>query len=96
MGKAKDNDLIRIGYFMKLNNITREDMALKLDVTSATVTNIVHNKTYPSVHVLIKCSEIFDIDIKELFNSTKKSNGDDVNEAKQLIKKGLELLEKHI
>lgn len=96
MGGAKDNDLIRIGYFMKLNNITREDMALKLGVTSATVTNIVHNKTYPSVHVLLKCSEIFDIDIKELFNSTKKSKGDDVNEAKQLIKKGLELLEKHI
>ena len=95
MSEAKDNDLIRIGYFMKLNNISREDMALKLDVTSATITNIVHNKTYPSVHVLLKCAEIFDIDIKELFNSTKISMDEDVIEAKNLIKKGLDLLERH-
>ncbi len=96
MTEKKIDDLLRIGYFMKLNNISREEMAERLNVSLATITNIANDKTYPSVHVLILCAEIFDIDIKELFNSTKLSKDDDVNEAKNLIKKGLELLDKHI
>ena len=81
---------------MKLNNISREEMADRLNVSLATITNIANDKTYPSVHVLIECAEIFDINIKELFNSTKISKYNDVNEAKNLIKRALELLEKHI
>jgi hypothetical protein len=59
-------------------------------------TNIANDKTYPSIHVLVDCAEIFDIDIKELFISTKIPKDDDVNEAKNLIKRGLDLLDKHI
>jgi transcriptional regulator with XRE-family HTH domain len=96
MAEKKIENLLRIGYFMKLNNISREEMADRLNVSLATITNIANDKTYPSVHVLIECAEIFDINIKELFNSTKISKYNDVNEAKNLIKRALELLEKHI
>lgn len=96
MPEKKIDDLLRIGYFMKLNNISREEMAERLNVSLATITNIANDKTYPSVHVLVDCAEIFDIDIKELFITTKISKDDDVNEAKNLIKRGLDLLYKHI
>jgi transcriptional regulator with XRE-family HTH domain len=96
MAEKKIEDLLRIGYFMKLNNISREEMAESLNVSLATITNIANDKTYPSIHVLVDCAEIFDIDIKELFISTKISKVDDILEAKELIKSGLEILERHI
>lgn len=94
MNKKNNPDLLKISHYMKLNNISRDKMAEILKVTPVTITNITSGKTYPSIDLLLEIAEIFNIDIRELFNPTKVNYSSQLIEAKTLIKKGVEILEK--
>ena len=90
----ENDNLLRIGHLMKVKRIGREEMAFKLGVTTATVTNITSGKTFPSKDILLKCCEILDVDIRELFNSSRELNDEDkLREGKRLIKEGMSLIE---
>jgi transcriptional regulator with XRE-family HTH domain len=90
----ENDNLLLIGHLMKVKKISREEMAKQLGVTTATVTNITSGKTFPSKDVLLKCCEIFDVDIRDLFNSTKELNDEDkFKQGKRLIKEGMSLIE---
>ena len=90
----ENDNLLRIGHLMKVKKFSREEMAFKLGVTTATITNITSGKTFPSKDVLLKCCEIFDVDIRDLFNSTKELKDEDkFKEGKRLIKEGMSLIE---
>lgn len=92
--KEKENpELLRIGYFMKLNGVSRDEMATRLNLTTASITNITSGKTYPSVDLLLVIAEMFNLDIRDLFTPTKVNYNDQLQEAKSLIKKGYEILE---
>jgi transcriptional regulator with XRE-family HTH domain len=92
--KKKDNpDLLRIGYYMKLNSISRDEMASRLNLTPVSITNITTGNTYPSIDLLLVIAEMFNIDIRDLFKPTKVEYSNQIEEAKSLIKKGYEILE---
>lgn len=93
MKEKEKPDLLQIGYYMKLNGISREEMANRLNLTRASITNITSGKTYPSIDLLLKIAEIFNLDIRDLFVPTKVNYTDQLEEAKSLIKKGYKILE---
>ncbi len=92
--KKKDNPhLLRIGYYMKLNSISRDEMASRLNLTPVSITNITTGNTYPSVDLLLVIAEMFNVDIRDLFTPTKVEYSNQLEEAKSLIKKGYDILE---
>jgi transcriptional regulator with XRE-family HTH domain len=93
MKEKEKPDLLKIGYYMKLNGVSRDEMATRLNLTPASITNITAGKTYPSVDLLLVIAEMFNVDIRDLFTPTKVNYNDQLEEAKSLIKKGYEILE---
>lgn len=87
--------VLRIKELMSQKEISRQSLADKVDVTETTISNICSEKFYPKVELLLKLAEALDVDVRELFVSTKgESIGrTELNEAKDLIKKGLKILQ---
>jgi transcriptional regulator with XRE-family HTH domain len=63
MKEKEKPDLLKIGYYMKLNGVSRDEMATRLNLTPASITNITAGKTYPSVDLLLVIAEMFNVDI---------------------------------
>jgi transcriptional regulator with XRE-family HTH domain len=85
--------ILRVKELMKEKGISREQMATRLSMTTASISNITSEKTNPPLELLLAISEVLNVDIRELFVSTKgKTNESSISEAKLLIQKGLDLL----
>jgi DNA-binding XRE family transcriptional regulator len=63
-------------------------------LTPASITNITAGKTYPSLDLLLVIAKMFNIDIRDLFTPTMVNYTSQLDEAKSLIRKGCEILEK--
>lgn len=84
---------LRVKDLMKEKGISREEMASRLGLTPASVSNITSEKTNPTLEQLHAMSVILDIDIRELFLPTKGTvSPGEIDEAKRLIKLGLQKL----
>ena len=59
---AKINEKIK--HYRKANNLTQEDLASKLDVSSRTIKRYESGEIIPSMQVLKRISEALDIDYK--------------------------------
>jgi len=86
--------VLRIKEIMLLKGVSRLDLANQVEVTETTISNICSEKFYPKVELLIKLSDALDVDIRELFISTKGNiiTETEVAEAKDLIEKSLNIL----
>lgn len=91
--KKAIKEVLQIRELMKAKGITREEMAVRLKMTTASITNVTHHKTNPSLEILYNISIVLDCDIRELFVSTKKVKSEtNISEAKKHLQKALELL----
>ncbi len=86
--------ILRIKELLDKSKLTREQLAEQINVSRATVSNICTEKTMPSISLLKDIAIVLDVDIRELFNPTKGSVilDSEVSEAKELIVKGLNIL----
>ncbi len=86
---------LRIRDLMREKNVTREQLAEACEVTLASISSITTGKNTPSLLVLTKMAKRFDVDIRDLFEPTKPSQitNRDIDEAKELIKKAINILE---
>jgi transcriptional regulator with XRE-family HTH domain len=85
---------LRVKEIMSLKGISREELANKVGVSITTISNINSEKNLPSISLLLQIAEVLDVDVREMFVPTK---GDvitlnELEEAKLLIEKGLNLL----
>lgn len=64
--------ILRIKEVLKEKGLTGKELAEKIDVSEMTISNIVKGSTFPKPENLLKIAEVLDVDIKELFNSTKE------------------------
>ncbi|MES2515192.1 MAG: helix-turn-helix transcriptional regulator [Bacteroidota bacterium] len=87
--------VLRIKEIMLQKGISRLDLANQVEVTETTISNICTEKFYPKVELLLKLSEALDVDVRELFIPTKGNviGKTELIEAKELISKGLKILE---
>ena len=69
-------ELLRIKELLKEKGTTSKDLATRLQVTPATVSNINNGNHFPKPELLKKIAEVLDVDIRELFIQTKESTGE--------------------
>jgi transcriptional regulator with XRE-family HTH domain len=87
-------EVLRLKLLMAQKVMSREELANKVGVSMTTISNINSEKNLPTIHLLLQLAEALDVDIREMFLPTKGSiiTQSEVEEAKELIKKGLEIL----
>jgi transcriptional regulator with XRE-family HTH domain len=86
--------ILRLKEIMTLKGMSRDELSSRVDVSPTTISNISSEKNLPTIQLLLKISEALDVDVRELFVSTKGSaiTQMEVDEAKELIEKGLSIL----
>ena len=65
--------LLRIKELIKLKGITSKELANRVEVTPASISNIINGNSFPKPELLISIANVLDVDVKELFISTKTS-----------------------
>ena len=86
--------VLRLKEIMTLKGMSRDELSSRVDVSPTTVSNISSEKNLPTIQLLLKIAEALDVDVRELFVSTKGTSITqlEVDEAKELIEKGLGIL----
>lgn len=89
------DDVFRIKEIMNLKNMSRNELAKRVNVTTATISNITSKTNYPTIGLLLKIAHELDVDVRELFVGTKGTSVSqmEIEEAKELIEKSLKILE---
>ena len=88
-------EILRLKELMTLKGISREELANKVSVSVTTISNISSEKNLPTIHLLLQIAEALDVDIREMFVSTKRNivTQSEVDKAKVLLEKSLKILE---
>ncbi len=68
--------ILRLKELLKEKDITGKELAEKIGISETGMSNIVKGKSLPRQEVLLQISEILDVDIRELFYSTKETQSD--------------------
>ncbi|MBE7646069.1 helix-turn-helix domain-containing protein [Tenacibaculum finnmarkense genomovar ulcerans] len=63
--------VLRLKEILKSKSITGKQLAEKVGVTQASISNIITENQQPRFELLLKIADVLDVDIKELFVSTK-------------------------
>jgi transcriptional regulator with XRE-family HTH domain len=58
---------------LKEKGMTGKDLAEKVEVTPASISNIVQGNSFPKPELLKQIAEVLDVDIRELFIPTKET-----------------------
>jgi transcriptional regulator with XRE-family HTH domain len=87
-------EVLRLKLLMAQKGMSREDLANKVGVSMTTISNINSEKNLPTINLLLQLAEALDVDIREMFVPTKGNLvvQSEIEEAKELIKRGLEKL----
>lgn len=65
--------ILRLKELLKEKSISGKELAEKVEVTENAISMIVNNKRQPRFELLIQIADILEVDIKDLFNSTKNN-----------------------
>jgi transcriptional regulator with XRE-family HTH domain len=82
--------IIRLKDILTEKNFTGKELAAKLGVSQNTISNIVNGHNFPKPSLLLDIATILDIDLRELFVTTKEKDLTDPIEAIKEIKGILE------
>lgn len=66
MGVIRDNVKQNLGYYLSLRGITQKELAERLGVSQAAVTNWVKGKNSPDIDVLADICEFLNISVSNL------------------------------
>jgi transcriptional regulator with XRE-family HTH domain len=90
--------VLRLKEIMILKGMSRDELSSVVEVSPTTISNISSEKNLPTIQLLLKIAEALDVDVRELFVSTKGTSITqlEVDEAKELIEKGLGILSGNI
>lgn len=86
--------ILRLKEILKEKEITGKDLAEKINISVTGMSNIVKGQSLPREEVLLQIAETLDVDLKELFISTKKK-GEPKIELQSIINQ-LEVLKSNI
>jgi transcriptional regulator with XRE-family HTH domain len=67
-------EILRIKEILKEKKISGKKLAGLVQVTEASISNIVNGNSFPKPDLLLKIADVLNVDVKELFNSTKNEN----------------------
>ena len=81
-------NVFRLKEILKEKGISGKDLAKEVNVTEASISKLSKGDSIPRKDLLLKIAKTLDVDIKDLFNSTKV-----VNEPKEEIQNVINQLE---
>ena len=85
--------VLRLKELMRLKEFSRDELASKGGVSATTISNINSEKNLPTIQLLLSIAEALDVDVRDMFESTKGSvSQSEINEARELINAGLSKL----
>lgn len=64
-------ELLRLKELLSDSGISGKILADKTGVSQNTISNIVSGRNFPKPELLLKIAEILNVDVRDLFNSTK-------------------------
>ncbi len=64
-------NILRLKEILNEKGVTGKELAKETGVTPASISNIVQGNSFPKPELLQKIAQILDVDIKDLFVSTK-------------------------
>lgn len=67
------SNILRLKDLLKEKNVTGKELADKIGVAEMTISNIVKGKTFPKPETLLNIANVLQVDVKDLFNSTKST-----------------------
>lgn len=71
-------NILRLKEVLDEKNMLGQDLAAKIGVTPTTISNITQGNNFPKPETLLKIAEALDVDIRDLFISTKPQKFDTV------------------
>ncbi|WP_313029486.1 helix-turn-helix transcriptional regulator [Soonwooa sp.] len=66
--------ILRLKEVLAEKGMQNKDLADKIGVTPTTISNITQGNNFPKPETLLKIAEALDVDIRELFQSTKEDD----------------------
>lgn len=63
--------ILRLKELLSEKGMTGKDLAEKVEVTAASISNIVQGNSFPKPDLLIKIAAVLNVDVRELFIPTK-------------------------
>lgn len=87
-------NIIRLKEVLQEKNISGKDLASTVGVSITTISNISTGNQHPKPELLLKIAKALNIDIRELFISTKTSllSDSEINRATALLTEALGIL----
>lgn len=73
MGEIRDNVKRNIRIMLEIRNISQKELAEKMNVTQAAVTNWVKGKNLPDIESVAQICDILDVSVSELLGHEEKS-----------------------
>ena len=64
-------NLLRLKEVLKEKEVSGKDLAERVEVSPQTISNIIQGSNFPKPELLNRIAEVLDVDIRELFISTK-------------------------
>lgn len=71
-------NILRVREVLDEKNMLGQDLAAKIGVTPTTISNITKGNNFPKPETLVKIAEALDVDIRDLFISTKPEKSDTI------------------
>ena len=71
-------NLLRLKDVLKSKGVSGKELAERVEVSPQTISNIIQGSNFPKPELLNKIAEELDVDIRELFISTKENTGEPV------------------
>lgn len=66
--------ILRIKEIIKEKSITGKELSEKVGISETAMSNIVKGQSLPRQELLIDIAKVLNVDIRELFHSTKENN----------------------
>lgn len=71
-------NILRLKEILNEKGINGKDLANWVNVTPASISNIVQGNSFPKPELLIKIANALDIDVRELFYPTKETESETI------------------
>lgn len=76
--------ILRLKEVLKEKGVTGKELSEKVGITENAISMIINDKRQPRFNLLLQIAEVLDVDIRDLFYSTKdNSTKDIINNIKQ-------------
>ncbi|KAA2218536.1 helix-turn-helix domain-containing protein [Maribacter flavus] len=72
-------ELLRLKDIMAQKGVSGKELAKSVGVTPVSISNIVQGNSFPKPELLLAIADRLDVDVRELFNPTKKGSVGNLN-----------------